>query len=125
MPPASASSPEGSGAGPPVIAEATWYRWEGEALILTLRVQPRASVDALDEPIGDAPRVRLRAPPVDGKANAKLTAFLAKLFDVPRRQVEIIRGAHSRRKVLRIESPVKLPSSIKRRPIERRPIERL
>lgn len=67
--------------------------------------------------------MRLRAPPVDGKANAKLTAFLAKTFDVPRRQVEIIRGAHSRSKVLRIECPAKLPASIERRPIEQRPIE--
>jgi uncharacterized protein (TIGR00251 family) len=114
MPPASTSSTDGSRPEPPTAAEATWYRWEGEALILTLRVQPRASVDALDEPVGDALRVRLRAPPVDGKANAKLTAFLAKTFDVPRRQVEIIRGAQSRRKVLRIKSPAKLPAPIQR-----------
>jgi len=115
MPQASASLSDGSCAELDVAAEATWYRWEGEALILTLRIQTRASVDAIDAAIGDALRVRLRAPPADGKANARLNAFLAKLFDVPRRQVEIIRGAHSRSKVLRIKSPVKLPTRIKRR----------
>jgi uncharacterized protein (TIGR00251 family) len=107
-----ASSPDGARSQLPATAGATWYRWEGEALILTLRVQPRASVDALGEPIDDALRVRLRAPPVDGKANAKLAAFLAKTFDVPRRQVTILCGAHSHSKVLRIESPGRLPASI-------------
>ena len=65
-----------------------WYRWDGDALLLRLRVQPRARSDALDEPVGDALRVRLRAPPVDGKANAALVAFLAETFGVPRKQVD-------------------------------------
>lgn len=88
---------------------APWYRWDGDAVILRLRVQPRARADALDEPIGDALRVRLRAPPVDGKANAALVAFLADTFDVPQRQVHLIGGAHARTKSLRIESPQRLP----------------
>mgnify|MGYP002397135164 CR=1 FL=1 len=84
-------------------------------MILTLRVQPRASVDALGEPIGDALRVRLRAPPVDGKANAGLITFLAQTFDVPKRHVTIISGDHARRKILRIASPGKLPPPFAKR----------
>jgi uncharacterized protein (TIGR00251 family) len=90
----------------------SWYRWQGNALILVLRVQPRAREDALGEPFGDALKVRLQAPPVDGKANARLTAFLADLFGVPRRQVSILGGEGARSKILRIDDPRKLPSQI-------------
>ena len=79
-------------------------------MLLRLRVQPRARTDALDEPVGDALRVRLRAPPVDGKANAALVAFLADIFGVPRKQVVLVSGAHARIKSLRIDSPQRLPS---------------
>jgi uncharacterized protein (TIGR00251 family) len=90
----------------------SWYRWQGDALILALRVQPRAREDALGEPLGDALKVRLQAPPVDGKANARLIAFMADLFGVPRRQVSILGGEAARSKILRIDDPRKLPSQI-------------
>ena len=92
-----------------------WYRWQDDALVLALRIQPRAKEDAFGEPLGDELRVRLRAPPVDGKANARLIAFLAETFGVPQRQVELVSGAHARSKVLRIEAPSKLPPAIDRR----------
>ena len=92
-----------------------WYRWQDDALILALRIQPRAKEDAFGDPLGDELRVRLRAPPVDGKANARLIAFLAETFGVPQRQVELVSGAHARSKVLRIEAPSKLPPAIDRR----------
>jgi len=89
-----------------------WYRWDGEALLLRLRVQPRARANALGEPVGDALRVRVRAPPVDGKANAALVKFLAETFAVPRKQVVLTSGVHSRTKALRIELPQRLPPII-------------
>lgn len=49
---------------------------------------------------GGALRVRLGAPPVDGKANAALIAWAAKAFDVPKAQVELLHGAAGRQKVL-------------------------
>jgi uncharacterized protein (TIGR00251 family) len=90
----------------------TWYRWQDGTLILALRVQPRARDDAFGEVLGDELRVRLRAPPVDGKANARLIAFLAQACDVPRRRVEILSGHHARSKVVRIEAPARLPPDI-------------
>ena len=51
---------------------------------------------------GDALRVRLAAPPVDGKANAALIAWAAEAFDVPRAKVELLHGAAGRHKVLAI-----------------------
>ena len=52
-----------------------WFRWVNNVLLLDVRVQPRARADELGEPIGDALRIRLRPPPVDGKANARLIAI--------------------------------------------------
>jgi len=89
-----------------------WYRWQDDALVLALRIQPRAKEDAFGEPLGDELRVRLQAPPVDGKANARLIAFLAETFGVPQRQVELVSGTHARSKVLRIEAPSKLPPRV-------------
>ncbi len=88
----------------------TWYRWEGEDLILRLRVQPKASKDAFSGPYGDDQyKVTLTAPPVDGKANAHLLKFVAKAFGLPRSQVTLESGAHSRSKCLRLKSPTRLP----------------
>lgn len=50
-------------------------------------------------------KVRLQAPPIDGKANAALRAFLATAFDVPLSRVTIVRGETSRDKVVRIDAP--------------------
>jgi len=87
-----------------------WYRWDGDALVLTLRIQPKASSDAFAGPYGDdSYRVRITAPPVDGKANRQLTAFLAKAFGVPRSAVHLLSGEISRDKRFRIDSPTRLP----------------
>ncbi|MDR0458411.1 MAG: DUF167 domain-containing protein [Burkholderiaceae bacterium] len=54
---------------------------------------------------GAALRVRLAAPPVDGKANAALLAWAARAFGVPQRQVELLHGASGRQKTLAIHLP--------------------
>ncbi|MEJ2455518.1 MAG: DUF167 family protein [Candidatus Thiodiazotropha sp.] len=88
----------------------SWYRWEGDELILHLRVQPKASRDALVAPYGDDEyKVTLTAPPVDGKANTHLLKFIAKTFGLPRSRVTLESGAHSRSKCLRLKSPTRLP----------------
>jgi len=67
-----------------------------------VRVHPRAKKDAITGEVGDALKVALTAPPVDGRANAACLEFFAKLLKVPRGSVTIASGEHSRLKVVRI-----------------------
>jgi len=68
-----------------------------------VRVQPRASRSELAGEYGDALRVRLSAPPVDGAANDELVNFLASIFAVSRRAITILAGESSRSKLVEIE----------------------
>jgi uncharacterized protein (TIGR00251 family) len=77
-------------------------RRDGRDLVLEVRVQPRASRSEIGGTLGDRLRVRLQAPPVDGRANAALVEFLAETFDVPRAAVTIERGLTGRDKRVRI-----------------------
>ncbi|HHH40337.1 MAG TPA: YggU family protein [Sedimenticola sp.] len=88
---------------------AAWYRWEGDDLLLSLRVQPRASRDGFVAPHGDSYKIRITAPPVEGKANAHLLRFLARAFGVGRRDVTLTSGGNSRNKGVRIHAPRRLP----------------
>jgi uncharacterized protein (TIGR00251 family) len=90
---------------------AAWRRMDGDALVLALHVQPGASRTEVAGLHGDALRIRLAAPPVDGKANAELLRFLANAFAVPRRQVSLLRGETSRQKVVRVEAPMQRPDT--------------
>jgi len=83
----------------------------GPALILTLHVQPGAKRTEVAGIHGDAVKIRLNAPPVDGKANAELLRFLAAEFGVPQRAVTLVRGEASRRKVVRILQPQRRPDA--------------
>jgi uncharacterized protein (TIGR00251 family) len=69
---------------------------------LRLRIQPRASRTELAGIHGDALRVRLSAPPVDGAANQALIRFLADLLSVPRSAVQVIAGESSRSKLVAV-----------------------
>lgn len=93
-----------------------FYRWAGNDLLLNVRVQPRASNDAVTEVLGDALKVRITAPPVDGKANKHLIAFLAKAFSVAKSDIELVSGQSSRKKQLIIHQPKSLPPIIRRNP---------
>jgi len=69
----------------------------------SIRVQPRASRNEIAGVYGEALRIRLSAPPVDGAANAELIEFLAEIFVVGRRSVKILSGENSRSKIVEIE----------------------
>lgn len=86
-----------------------WLKEEAGAIVLALHVQPGAKTSAVDGEHGGALKVRLAAPPVDGKANAELVRFLADAFGVPLRSVTLLRGAASRSKRVRIEAPSRRP----------------
>ena len=83
-------------------ADAPWARRLADGWSLTIRVQPGASRSEVVGPHGDALRVRVAGPAVDGKANAELVRFLAEHLGLPARSIEITRGHASRTKVVRI-----------------------
>jgi uncharacterized protein len=67
-----------------------------------VRVQPRASRNAVTGEMGDALKIALTAPPVEGKANEACVEFVANLLKVPRSSVTIASGESSRNKVVRV-----------------------
>ncbi len=70
---------------------------------LAIRVTPRASKNEIREILNDGTvRIRLTAPPVEGKANEALISFLADVLDVPRSKIEIVAGETGRDKLVSI-----------------------
>ena len=67
-----------------------------------IKVRPRARKNAITGELGDALKLALTAPPVDGRANEACIEFLANLLDVPRSSVTIASGETSRNKVIRV-----------------------
>ncbi|KON81162.1 DUF167 family protein [Azoarcus sp. PA01] len=81
-----------------------WLREAADgSLVLSLHVQPAAKKTEFVGPHGDAMKLRLAAPPVDGNANAALTVFLAAFCGVGRSAVSLVSGETSRAKRVRIE----------------------
>lgn len=80
-------------------------RSAGAGCVLDLSVQPNAKRTAADGLHDGALRVRLAAPPVDGKANAALLAWLAGELGCPKRAVTLLRGEASRRKQVQVDLP--------------------
>src|SRR5438105_5633578 len=85
-----------------MMSPATGKRVAGPHVTISLRVQPRASRNAVVGWTGDTLNIRLTAPPVEGASNAACLTFLADLLDLPQTQLEILRGEHSRNKVVQI-----------------------
>ena len=70
-----------------------------------VKVQPRAKKNAITGVVGDALKLALTAPPVEGRANHAVIEFFADLFAIPRSSVTIASGETSRNKVIRISGP--------------------
>ena len=86
-----------------------FYRWQDGNLILNCHLQPKASNNAIVGLQGENVKIRITAPPIEGKANAHLVKFLAKQFGVAKSAVSILSGELGRQKRVRIESPKKIP----------------
>jgi hypothetical protein len=84
-------------------------RRDGTDLVLDVRVQPRASRSEIAGLHGERLRIRLQAPPVDGKANAALVEFVAEAFGIPRARVAIEQGLTGRDKRLRLQGVPTVP----------------
>lgn len=70
---------------------------------LEVKVIPGASRDEVAGTMGTAVKLKLRAPPVEGRANEALVEFLAERLGLPRRAISLERGETSRQKLLRVE----------------------
>lgn len=79
---------------------APWWQAQAGGFSLSLHIQPGAKKTAVAGCHGDALKIRLAAPPVDGRANDCLLRFLADWFAVPLRQVQLKQGELARRKVV-------------------------
>ena len=75
---------------------------DGSGIAFAVKVHPRAKKNAITGELGDALKVSLTAPPVEGRANEACIEFFAKLLKVPRSSVTIASGQTSRNKVIRV-----------------------
>ena len=82
-----------------------WFEAKDGDIIITLRVIPRAATNSIQGIMGDTLKVRIQAPPVEGKANAYLVKFISKQWKIPRSNIEILSGETGRNKRLRISHP--------------------
>ncbi len=89
-----------------------WYRRSGDVITLTLHIQPGAKRTDVAGLHGDALKIRLAAPPIEGRANEALLKFIADFFGVPVRQVELKQGGQSRHKVVAITGSKVEPESL-------------
>jgi len=87
-----------------------WLRSDADGSItLSLHVQPGARRTEVTGVHGGALKIRVASPPVEGKANDILIAFLAETYGVAKRAVTLVRGETSRRKTVRITAPSRRP----------------
>jgi uncharacterized protein (TIGR00251 family) len=79
-----------------------WCTATPEGVRLFVHVTPNARKTEVLEVMDDALKIRLQAPPVDGKANEALLRFIAETLKVPKRMVRLTHGASARRKTIEV-----------------------
>lgn len=90
----------------------SWYRRTDQGWLISVHAQPGAKKSAVAGLHGEALKVRVSAPPVEGKANEALIALVAKALGLPRRAVSIVKGDSSREKLLLIADPAADPARL-------------
>jgi len=81
---------------------AEFLRVQQDAVLLLVKLQPRASANEIGRPLGAELRIKVTAPPVDAAANEALVRLLADKLGCPRNRVELIRGHTSRHKTIKL-----------------------
>lgn len=79
-----------------------WIQQTKDGVSIRVKLVPRAPANRVDGPHGDALKIRLNAPPVDGRANAALLRFLAETLELPQAALAITAGETSRNKAIRV-----------------------
>ena len=93
---------------------AAWISKTKDHCRIAVQVSPNAKKSEIVSSDGDALRIRLQAPPVDGKANETLVQFIAKKLRIPRKYVTITHGLTNKRKLLEISAPGWTPEEIEK-----------
>lgn len=83
-----------------------FLRAQADGVLLSVKLQPRASANEIGEALGGELRVKVTAPPVDAAANEALIKLLARQLDCPRNRVELVRGHTSRHKTIKLHGLV-------------------
>jgi len=81
----------------------TAFKRDGDATVIALHIQPGAKRSAICGMYGDALKIAIQAPPVDGKANSALRTFISDRLDLSAAAVTIISGVSGRDKRVRVE----------------------
>lgn len=89
-----------------------WYRRKAGGITLALHIQPGAKRTEVVGPHGDALKIRIAAPPVEGAANAALLDFLKTAFAVPASRITLKHGTSGRHKVVEIAGSAVDPESL-------------
>jgi uncharacterized protein (TIGR00251 family) len=79
-----------------------FLRVQPDGVLLSVKLQPRASANEIGDALGDELRIKVTAPPVDAAANEALVRLLAEELDCPRNRVELVRGHTSRHKTVKL-----------------------
>lgn len=79
-----------------------FLRHSEDGIVISVRIQPKARKSEVAGIHGSDLKIRIQAPPVEGKANAALVEFLAEALDLPGSAIEIVRGESSRNKQILI-----------------------
>jgi len=82
----------------------SWISADNRGVVISVRVVPRASRNEVCGEVGGALKIRLRAPPVEGKANRMLIEFLGERIGIRRSRIALLAGEKGRGKRIRIES---------------------
>jgi len=75
---------------------------EDKGLVISIRVETRSSSPGIAGRYGEALKVRLKAPPIEGRANRELIEVLSHELNIPKDRIEIISGKRSRNKLVRL-----------------------
>ena len=79
-----------------------FFRVQADGVLLSVKLQPRASANEIGEALGNELRIKVTAPPVDAAANEALMKVLAQQLNCPRNRVDIVRGHTSRHKTVKL-----------------------
>ena len=90
----------------------TAAKYDGDGILICVRVHPRASRNKVEDVINGHLRIRTTAPPDAGKANKSVIKLLAEYLGVPKSRVSLRRGPASRSKVFHVEGPVTPPPGL-------------